>query len=330
MRKIVALLIAASLAVAAAPLTLTVEGEPLAIIGPDAAPSCSLVKLEAKGVAKDAAYRWRVVPEDGVQKADTAPHLLQFTAKDGTYAVDLLVVRLEGGAPRIYEATKKVVVGGSPDPGPGPTKDIRAAIGRVRFGNAGCTATVVHPRRPDGRWDVVCAAHCVSDVGQTGAIELKDGRTVALVVTVIDRRADISWFATVSKTIDSLPSAILATSTPPPGTPISHSGYGFDQPGNEEHGTVAGPLTPDGQLPCDLSVSSGDSGGSIYRRDNKEIVATVCCTTRIAGFARMYGGGCVRAGQLRPRGEVAELLEWHPCPIPELKPGEKPGTGHNP
>jgi hypothetical protein len=40
----------------------------------------------------------------------------------------------------------------------GSKLDSVAALGRFRFGKAGCTATMIGSRRPDGCWDVLTAA----------------------------------------------------------------------------------------------------------------------------------------------------------------------------
>jgi hypothetical protein len=66
-----------------------------------------------------------------------------------------------------------------------------AALGRIQFGNAGCTATIIGPRRADGRYDVLTASHCVSTIGQHGTMRLLDGRTVGLLVQAIDRTSTV-------------------------------------------------------------------------------------------------------------------------------------------
>jgi hypothetical protein len=91
-------------------------------------------------------------------------------------------------------------------------------------------------------------------------------------------------------------------------------GYGIDRPGNREDGRVTGAETPDGQLQMELSVSSGDSGGGIFRSDTNELVAVVCCTTDRGRKTLMYGGSAERAGRMRPVSQMDE--EWEPLAIP--------------
>jgi hypothetical protein len=159
---------------------------------------------------------------------------------------------------------------------------------------------VIEPRRKDGKWDILTAAHCTSaGVGSTGTMSLKDGRRLNVVVTRRDTRSDVCWLQTTSAELSDMPTAVLASELPPAGTAVWHQGYGVDKPGNRESGVVVGP-TQSGQLEFKLSVSSGDSGGSIIRADTGEVVATVCCTTGMAQRVSMYGGHCLSARRLRP------------------------------
>src|SRR6185312_15261015 len=62
-----------------------------------------------------------------------------------------------------------------PDPKPEPKPDTAKAIARIQFGNAGCTCTVIGPRRDDGSWWCLTASHCVKGVGQRGTMRMLDG-----------------------------------------------------------------------------------------------------------------------------------------------------------
>ncbi len=97
MIRCLTLLLAAAAAAAAAPLTLFREVEAPSIAGKDSYAASTLVRLEAKGVPDGATYRWRVTPSESVDRADTAPHLFQFVAKEGTYTVELLAIKVVAG-----------------------------------------------------------------------------------------------------------------------------------------------------------------------------------------------------------------------------------------
>jgi hypothetical protein len=200
-------------------------------------------------------------------------------------------------------------------PPPAQKADPTQATGRLRFGTSGCTATVMYPRRPDGRWDILTAAHCTGGPGSKGSITMKDGRTINVTVAVREPGADISWLVT-DNPVDSLPFAHLAVSNPSTGTKVWHTGYGVQVPGNREDGEIIG-VTQEGQLSMYLSVSSGDSGSGIFRDDTGELVAVVCCTTRKGAKVVMYGGHCERAVQLRPKGvATSDTGVWEPMEIP--------------
>lgn len=207
-----------------------------------------------------------------------------------------------------------------PAPRPIPTEpppDAPAAIARIQFGNAGCSATVIGPRRPDGRYWVLTASHCVSSVGQHGTMRLLDGRTVGIVVQSLDKTSDCCWCYTESNA-EVLPYAHLARSSPAPGTRIWHAGYGVDRPGNREEGTIDAAPDSNGQLRMTLSVSSGDSGGGICLTDANEVVSCVCCTAARGQRAAVWGASVEAIRRAQPT--VMVLDDWTPIPVPERKP----------
>lgn len=209
-----------------------------------------------------------------------------------------------------------------PAPGPGKPNAV-AAICKLRFGNSGCTATIIGPQRADGRWDVLTASHCTGPVGSKGQITLKDGRTMGVTVAVRQTTADITWLIADTESSD-LPFAWLAGSLPAIGTQVWHMGYGIDRPGNKEDGTVAAQVDGNGQLKFSLSVSSGDSGSGIFLTDNNEVVATVCCTSSMARKGSMWGGACTIAAKLRPSAKYdAHLFDQiTPVEMPQRKDEE--------
>lgn len=202
-----------------------------------------------------------------------------------------------------------------PEAGP----DAPAAIGRIQFGNAGCTATVIGPRRPDGRWLVLTASHCVEAVGQQGSMRLLDGRTTALQVVALDRTSDCCWCVTTTNS-EVFPFALLAATDPQPGESVWHAGFGFDRPGNREEGEVRSAPNDRGQLHFWLNVSSGDSGGGICTNAKGEVVSCVCCTTSIANKADVWGASVAAIRKLRP-GPGQEVFDiWKPIPVPNAPP----------
>jgi hypothetical protein len=289
----------------------------------------SLVRLKAEGVDAKAAILWRIHPSKDVQRATSPRGVLEFVAHPGTYEVELLVITNTDGVLAVEEARVSVTIESctpvppKPDPKPpeGGKLDPVNALGRIRFGNAGCTATVIGPRRPDGRWDVLTAAHCVSGVGARGTLTLKDGRTLGLRVVAHHKAPDVAWCVTDDEVKD-LPYALIAAKNPEPGTAIWHMGFGVDKPGNREDGIVAESENAQGQLRMILSVSSGDSGGGIFRADTNELVSVVCCTSGMAQRVSMWGCSAEVARRTRPRATDDADEAWVPVPIPIRKYGD--------
>lgn len=180
-----------------------------------------------------------------------------------------------------------------PKPQPNPTM----ALGQIQFGNARCTATVIGPRRSDGRWNVLTASHCIEGQPQQGTMKMKDGRTHKISVQTNNPNADYCWCVT-DEDVGVLPFAVLAKSDPLPGTKVWHAGYGIHLPGNREDGIVTGGPNHRSQTEFKLSVSPGDSGGGIFRTDTGELVSCVCCTWGFAKPAPMSGASitAIRAG----------------------------------
>lgn len=292
---------------------------PVAIAGATKYPPFALVRLRADGAGPKAALLWRVSPADGVERATTPRGVLEFVAPPGRYRVELLVVTAGAdGVPVVEErfAAVEIEAPGRPDPPkPEPKRpDPAAALGRIQFGSAGCTATVVGPRRADGRWDVLTAAHCVSRVGQRGVMQLKDGRKLNVTVAALHPDPDCAWLVS-DESFPDLAAAEIAKEPPPVGTAVWHQGYGVDKPGNREDGVVAAGPDSNGQIRMTLSVSSGDSGGGIFRADSGELVSVVCCTTNRGGRGSVWGSSPTVARAKRP-GAAADEFVWTPLDIP--------------
>lgn len=290
----------------------------LNIVGTLKVPPYQLIRLKAEGADPKAGLLWRVNPSQNVHRATNPRGVLEFVAPPGSYEVELLVIKSgKDGGVEIEEARATVEIGNPTPPlpiPPSPDKkaDPEAATVKLRFGNSGCTATIMAPRRPDGRWDVLTAAHCTGGVGSIGTITLKDGRSTKVTVTARNTTSDISWMVTESA--DDFPFAHLASADAGANTGIWHMGYGVDKPGNKETGQVVGGPDSNGQLRMSLSVSSGDSGSGIFRTDTGELVAVVCCTSGMGRQAAMWGGSATTAAKLRPGPKLEHPIWQEPEP----------------
>lgn len=308
---------------------LVARGEPVRITGETKYKPYTLVRLKAEDVDPKSALLWRINPSKEVQKATSPRGVLEFVAPPGSYDVEVLVISNNGGNLVVEESRVIVTIEGlippKPDPKPEPRPDPKPptdgkldpinALGRIRFGNAGCTATIIGPRRSDGKWDVLTAAHCMSGEGQRGSLTLKDGRSFAIRVVAHHKTPDVAW-CVIEEEVTDLPYALLAEKNPLPDTPIWHMGFGVDKPGNREEGTIAEKENNQGQLRMILSVSSGDSGGGIFRADTNEVVSVVCCTSGMARKQSMWGCATEVARRTRPRPATELDLGWIPLPIP--------------
>lgn len=322
----------------AAPVKLVpIGGQQASIGGATKYKPHSLVRVRAEGVGPKAALLWRVAPAAGVERATTPRGVLEFAAPPGTYTVELLVITSENDVLSVDEQSLVIEIERAcdkvppvppidpkkPDPPPAkPKADAWNALGRIQFGSAGCTATIVYPRRPDGKWDVLTANHCIEHVGVggRGSMQLR-GRSDRFAVRVVtrDAQSDCAWLVTESAELADLPFAYLAEKPAEAGVKLWHGGFGVDTPGNREDGSVTRAADGNGQTEMSLSVSSGDSGGGIFRADTDEIISTVCCTTNRGARARVWGANADSIRKIRPkpaddRGDTADW--WTPAEVP--------------
>lgn len=272
---------------------------PLRIVGDLRVKQHRIARLRAENAPTGAALLWRFDKKrlDGGRVGDA----LWIVGPPGEHAIEVLAIRLKDGVTQADEATATLVIEGDAAPAPKPDgkPSPRAALGRLRMGSAGCTATVIGPQRADGRWDVLSAAHCVPAGLKKATFTLPDGTALALTLSIKEASSDLAWFTTDEKR-DGLPFALLALKVPEAGTVVWHAGFGVDRPGNLEKGRVTAGEDSTRQVRFDLNVSSGDSGGGIFRENTGELVAAVCCTKGIGRLAPMYGGSSVRAAEIRP------------------------------
>lgn len=207
---------------------------------------------------------------------------------------------------------------GEPD---GAQPDPLNAIVRISRTGVGCSATIIGPRRADGRYWVLSAAHCCDKIGERWVARFRDGRTTGLVVSAISRGADYAWLLTDVDT-SRYPYALLADADPKPGEKVWHAGYGTDNPGNREEGEVVDGPNRDGQIHFKLSVSPGDSGGGIVLDAQGRIVSSVCCTTAPGRLADVWGTSPVVAKRGQTMG--VGIDDWNPLPIPVVAPEDVP------
>jgi len=207
-------------------------------------------------------------------------------------------------------------------PGPDSLKvppDPVNAVCRIQLGNAGCSATVIGPRLPDGRWQLLTASHCVEGQPRNGIAVFRNGLSIRVVVQGNWKEPDVAWLVT-ELPIEKLPYTVLADAPPNVGDKVYHCGFGVDVPGNVEHGTVVNPDNGQGQTQYRLSVSSGDSGGGIALNEKGQVLSPVCCTTAKGRVADVWGGTVTQCRKLRPLPSPV-LEEWTPIEIPIRMPG---------
>ena len=206
-----------------------------------------------------------------------------------------------------------------PPPPPPPTVDPIQAVGRVALRGVGCSGTVVSPRRPDGRWWIVTAAHCyrnVGGVGTQGTFITRAGQPIPMTLVALDAQADIALCQTDER-YESLASVHLADADPAVGTPVHHVGFGQDRPGNREDGQVIGSNQRLRQIHYRLSVSPGDSGGGILMTAGGQLLGPVCCTTCLACLGDVAAGSPTRVREMMR--SPTEYLDLPPAVMPEFR-----------
>lgn len=217
--------------------------------------------------------------------------------------------------------------GPTPEP-PNPDKpppigkfDPWNAIGKLTFQGGYCSGTVISPRMEDGRWVIVTAAHCNSRPGTRATFVQRSGVSRQVTCVAANREADIAIYHTDAGQGE-MSFTNLATGTPSPGTAVFHGGFGRHNPGNREEGRVIGGPNGDGQVQYELSVSPGDSGGGICMTDKGELLSPVCCTTRLDGPGRVWGGSpeMIRKMVTTP----TEFIDLPPIPMPTIGEDGRP------
>jgi hypothetical protein len=193
-------------------------------------------------------------------------------------------------------------------------KDPWKAIGKIAMQGGYCSGTVVAPRREDGRYRIVSAAHCFKQVGERASFIQRDGTARPITVIAIDRRADIAICSTETGQ-GAMASTDISLGTPPVGHKIWHGGYGRHLPGNKEVGTVLSSPNADNQVKYRLSVSPGDSGGGIITDDTGALLSPVCCTTRLDGPGEVWGGSPEKIRQM-----IATPTDYIDLPPMEMPP----------
>lgn len=203
----------------------------------------------------------------------------------------LLVIVLSGvqaGAP-IAGATFRVAPPAAPS-------DPRPAVGVLRVGTGQCTATVIGPRRADGSYDVLSAAHCTGGPGTRAVLQLPGRAALALVVVVRNGGTDVSWLRT-GAAVGALPSAVLHAGAVPVGTAVWHASYGRRRPGQVERGALIGKDQRRGWYTWSYQATPGASGGAVFRSSNSAVIGV----HSVAGGGTTSGPAGAVANKLRPR-----------------------------
>jgi len=200
---------------------------------------------------------------------------------------------------------------------PKPADDPQAAIGRISFGNTGCTATCVGPvHRDDEEIFFVTAAHCVQ-IGDRGAFLFRDGRRVNVECVTRNRQADVAWLK-ASRPKGTIPWIYISSAPPEEGSAVFHCGFGVHVPGNLEKGKYLG-ISGDGrQLTYKISVSPGDSGGGIVLTSKGYLLSPVCCTTRLGASGTVWGATPAEILAARPARHVHSATPESVHPIQPL------------
>lgn len=194
------------------------------------------------------------------------------------------------------------------------------AVGRMNYeggvGSIGSSGAAILPRRPDGQWDILGAAHAVGPVGSKATFRDKAGKNHEVVVLAKDKESDVAWLVTVEK-VD-LPAVELAKRDSENGLACWHCGAGVDKPANVEYGEVlrgkAEGVKGYRAAKFNLSVSHGDAGGPVFDRSGK-VIGLVSATLAVEKKSEVYGASVEQILALRQR-HSAEPDAGRPAPNP--------------
>lgn len=203
-------------------------------------------------------------------------------------------------------------------PAPPPPSDPVEAVGKVIRPGVMCSGTVVGPRRDDGRWWIVTAAHCFERGGGVGTrctYITRGGTSIPSSVVAVNAQSDVAILVTDER-FERLAYVRVASATPPKGTSVYHVGFGQDRPGNKEEGQVIGVMPTRRMVSYRLSASPGDSGGGILLTGGGELLSPVCCTTCLGCLGDVAGGQpeVIREMLARP----TEYVDVPPAVMPEF------------
>lgn len=173
------------------------------------------------------------------------------------------------------------------------------AIGRLRIGNSGCTATIVGPiDADDAKIELLTAAHCIR-VNDAAMFTMHDGRILHCKCVSRDAGADAAWLVADNPKGD-LPYLLLADDMPQRGEAVFHQGFGIDRPGNKEVGLFEQVADNGRKCMYRLNVSPGDSGGAIVLDRDFSILSPVCCSSNRGGMGDVFGATPMACAKIRP------------------------------
>lgn len=177
-----------------------------------------------------------------------------------------------------------------------------ASVGTLVVGRDSGSATLIGPRRDDGRIWALTAAHCVAS-GSSGTLTLRDGRSFTVRVGTVDRTSDIAWIL-----VDSagdrrpIPHATLVAAPPGRDMAVWHCGFGYRANGKIRTGKSIENPDSNGSVRYDLAVESGDSGGAIFLEGTALVVGVVSHyrTDDRLRYLGAWAGSGKRAAAIRP------------------------------
>jgi hypothetical protein len=193
---------------------------------------------------------------------------------DGKSFLEALLIALRPEAP-------------PPPPPPGGLTEEQATLtqARIRFGSAGCTATLLDRTR-NGKRLMLTAYHCVRGQPIQGSATFPGQNAINARVIAYNVQADICVLE-----LDTDPlrqGALVRPEVPPPGTAVWHRGYGIDKPGSKVEGTaISGPDSA-GMIRMRMTASPGDSGAAVFDQNNMLVCLPVCC---VSSDGSLFGGG---------------------------------------
>ncbi len=193
---------------------------------------------------------------------------------------------------------------------------LRVPLGDYRFGHG--SACAVAPRRKDGKYDILTAAHLVGSVGNKIEVRTDKGAFFVTTVVSVDPRSDVAWLLTDRSDLV-LPMLIMAKVPSRIGGPIQHYGLGGGVLRRGFLKRVFG-----NRLDMHIQAVGGDSGAPVICEVLGEVIgvqSTNANPRRLDVFGKLDpphdsgAGSCDAAWKCRPgEGVVAPVISFPVAP----------------